>query len=258
VDIGETPETSFALRRFSAFAYRQKTDRGETSYLQILASTKARLGDIVGATEIIGELSGTSADFAHMGIAEEWAWRGSIAEAMTAASQISDTRLRDSTLREIALNRTDKINLSDSLEAINKIDDSPARSEALATLALEQAQNGNPAVFHTLERWHASFEGASEFAKDARGTIAVTYGLLGEFEQARQVLDTLPDPESRTWPLWNLTSFLASRGRTQEAIDLANQEESAQPKLHALLGTAQGILDRVSQPKDSTNESFSK
>jgi hypothetical protein len=52
-------------------------------------------------------------------------------------------------------------------------------------------------------------------------------------------------PESRVWPLWNITSFMVRAGHTQEALALAENQDAAYPKAYALLGTAQGILNHL-------------
>ena len=75
--------------------------------------------------------------------------------------------------------------------------------------------------------------------------IAVTRSVLGDFAGAQEIVRGMREPESRVWPLWNITSMLAEAGRENEAVTIAEDEDSPQPKLYALLGTAQGLLTRA-------------
>jgi tetratricopeptide (TPR) repeat protein len=244
-DIGETPETLLALRRFTALAYSRKVETGDTSLLRELGATEAYLGDVSGAAQIIPELPNGSADLVYMSISQESAQRGSMGEAFAAASKISAPALRDSTLREIAILRRNHGSPNDPFEAIGKMNDPANRDEAIATLALEQAQSEDSAAYQTLQFWQATANDGAEDRGKSRETASVTYGLLGDFASAQRILSSIQEPEARQWPLWNLTRFLVNRGHTQEAVDLANHEQAAYPRIYALLGTAEGILDRV-------------
>jgi tetratricopeptide (TPR) repeat protein len=245
-DIGETPETSLAFRRFYALAYSREAETGDTSLLRDLGDTEAYLGDITGAAQIVQELrGGGSADWVYMSISQARAKRGSMSEALAAVSEISAPGLRDSTLREIAMLRRNDGSPDDSFEAIGKMSDASSRDEAMATLALEQAQSGDGAAYQTLQFWEATTNGGVTDRGKSGETAAVTYGMLGDFASAERILSSIQEPEARQWPLWNLTRFLVNRGHTQEAVDLARHEEAACPRAYALLGIAEGILDRV-------------
>jgi hypothetical protein len=86
---------------------------------------------------------------------------------------------------------------------------------------------------------------AADAPDDVLGTIAVTRALLGDFAGAQQIVQDMTKPESRVWPLWNITSFMVRAGHTQEALALAENQDAAYPKAYALLGTAQGILNHL-------------
>jgi hypothetical protein len=244
-ETGETPETSLALRRFYAFAYSRKVETGDTSLLRDLAETRAHLGDISGAMQIVQELPDGSADLVYMRISEERAQRASMAEAIAAALEISASNLRDLALREIAIARRNDGSLNDSLEVIGKMSEPSDRHDAIAIVALEQAQSQDPTAYQTLQLWEATTGGGTKSFGKSRETAAVTYGLIGDFGSAERILSSIQEPEARQWPLWNLTRLLVNRERTQEAVALAQQEEAALPRAYALLGTAEGILDRV-------------
>lgn len=95
--------------------------------------------------------------------------------------------------------------------------------------------------------WNMAIEAPPDVAEQAVQSIVVARSVLGDFATAEQLVDTMNEPESRIWPLWNLTSMLARAGRTEEALALAEGQDSELPKAYALLGTAQGILDRAKE-----------
>ena len=244
LEMGVTPETSLALQRFSVIAHKKK-EEGDFSFLQHLAATQARIGDVTGAMLIIQELDGSGPDLPLMSLSEQLAQRGFMAEAFAAVARISSPWSKYSALREIAMLRRTDSNLNDSLEAIGKIEKASDRAEALANLALQQAEHHDPGAYLTLQLWYANSSNGPDEEDHARQTVAVTYGLLADFVSAEQIVRAMPNPESRMWPLWNLTAFLAKSGDTQQALNLAQEEEAAYPKAYALLGTAQGILDHI-------------
>jgi len=242
-ETGEMPETSLALRRLYATAYSQNAETSDTNPLRDLAATEARIGNLVDAAEIIPALPRASADFVYMTIAQEIAQHGTLDDALAAVSKISDPGMRNATLREIAIIRRRYTN--DALEAIERMDSASRRAEAITAVALEQAQNGDTTAYQTLQHWQFSTGGDFGERGEAREAAVVTYGLLGDFASAERMLATIEEPESRVWPLWNITHFLVSSGYAVEAFELARQEDAAYPKVYALLGTAMGILDRV-------------
>jgi hypothetical protein len=73
----------------------------------------------------------------------------------------------------------------------------------------------------------------------------VTRAILGDFAGAQQVVREITKPESQAWSLWNITSFMVKAGHKEEALALANNEESAYPRAYALLGSAKGILNQI-------------
>lgn len=249
-EIGETPETSAALSRLSAIAREQENDgRGEL-LLQFLVSLQAQLGDFAGATQTVQEISGGAADWALGSIAEEYAKRGSMMEALGVASRISDSSNREGTVATIATAGRLRGSSDQSLTAIDAIQNSAVRAQGLANLAFDQAQQRDPATYQTLLLWQTATEGGTKASDGARGSAAVTYAMMGDFANAEQVLEQIIKPEGRSWPLWNLTRFLANDGRMQEAVSLAQHEKEPLPKLYGFLGTAEGLLDRIERGKE--------
>jgi len=261
-EIGDTPGALRTLAELSAIAHRYAGPEGNGLLLHLLGCAQAQVGDLVGALQTHEEMVlrsnlGSNSDIVLMTIAEEQAKQGLMADALQSADRISDNNLRSATLREVAIARGTSRTLKDALEAIHRIPNSASRSEAIGALALEQAVAANPAAALTAER-------ALEFANEAgsgsvssdrgREMIAVTRAILGDFAGAEEIIKGMPEPESRVWPLWNLTSMLTEAGRETEALTLAEGENAPLPKLHALLGTAQGLLTRVAS-KERTSAS---
>lgn len=255
-EIGERTEAFRTLDRFSDIVRQNKGAEGNGVFLQQLASAQAQIGDLVGAERTVEEISPGNSDFALMLISQEQAKQGLVIDALANAERICNPAFKTSAFREIAMIRGTHGTLDDALEAIDHIPDPAGRAEALSTLALEQAENENPAAGRTLQE-------ASLFAKqidgdasnEALGTTAVARALLGDLAGAEQMVQEITEPESRVWPLWNITASMVRCGHTQEAISLAENQTTAHAKAYALLGTAQGILDLAeTKEKASTGE----
>ncbi len=245
LEVGETAETSAAASEFSAIARKRKEDGQGELLLQFLAAFQAELGDFSGAMQAVEQISGGAADWARGSIAEEYAKRGSLSEALGVATRISEPSTREGALSTIATAGRRSGNADEPLQAINTIQNPTTRSQALASLALDESRSHDPATYQSLLLWQATTEGGVTASDSARGTVVVTYGMMGDFANANQVLAKITQPEARQWPLWNLTRFLANHGKEQEALSLAEQEKNPLPRLYSILGTAEGILDRI-------------
>jgi len=245
-EIGDTADAFRTLDRFSDIVRKYKSGEGTFLFAQQLASAQAQIGDLVGAQRTIDEMFPGSSDSALMTISNEQAKRGFIVDAMANAERISNPAFKENTLRAIAMIHGTHGSLNDVLEAIDHISQPKDRAEALATLALEQAENDNPAAGRTLEEaWNFAKEMGPDAPDSVLGTIAVTRALLGDFASAQQIVQGMTTPEARVWPLWNITSFMVRAGHKQEAMALAEDQDAAHPKAYALLGTAQGILGHL-------------
>jgi tetratricopeptide (TPR) repeat protein len=255
-EIGDSSGALLTLAELSTIAHRYEGPEGNGLMLQLLACAQAQVGDVVGALRTREEMvPGSNSDIVLMAIAEEQAKQGLMTDALQTAERIAEVNLRSSTLRSIAIARGKHGTLQDAIEAINRIPDSASRSEAIGVLALEQAVVDNPAAALTAQRaLEIANEVSSGSVSSGRGMemIAVTRSVLGDFAGAQEIVRSMPEPESRVWPLWNLTSMLAEAGRENEAVTLAEDEDSPHPKLYALLGTAQGLLTRAASEEQAS------
>jgi hypothetical protein len=252
-EAGDTSDAFVTLGHLDAMA-QQSRETGGVELGEHVAMIRAQLGDVFGGLRALEQdPSSANSPIALMLIAEEQAKNGVSSEALETAARISDPSLRTAALREIAVIRGTHATVNEALDAIERIPQVADRAEALATLALEQAEKKNAAASQTVDVvWKLATEKSEEIDSDhfahpgvVLGEIAVVRAMLGDFAGARQVVETIKQPEGRVWPLWNITSFLVEADRTQDALALADAEEAAYPKSYALLGTAQGILDRV-------------
>jgi len=254
-EIGPTPETISALRTFTTIAFARKQEAGETDYLLQLAETRAQLRDTAGALQIVRMLpKGTSANSIYMAISDEALRHSSVTEALAAALKIAEPSMRDAALLRIADARSSDASLTDAKRAVEKIETAQAKGWAIAQLALEQSRFHDPVAYHTIQFWRETIGDGVGLPASGQDKIVVAYALLADFTSARQMLNTLRDPEDRAWALWNLTGFLVENGRLQEALDLANNESSDHTKVYALLGTATGILDRAESDAQAMDE----
>jgi tetratricopeptide (TPR) repeat protein len=244
-EIGDVSGAYNTLDRFSGIAH-QANNKDE--FLRWLAEAQVQIGDNAGAERTEGEIRGGNYDIALLRTAQTQAAHGLIDEATKGVARMSTSAWKNSALREIAMIQGTHGTLNEALATINLIDEPARRMETLATVALEQADNKNPEAGFTLQ---AATEMASEMGantpENVLGTIAVTHGILGEFAAAERIVSGLTKPESRSWPLWNITSYLAGAGRVQEAVDLAESQDEPEAKTYALLGTSTGIMDRIAE-----------
>jgi tetratricopeptide (TPR) repeat protein len=249
---GNKSDAFITLNQFSEIAHEYKQTEGANHFLEQLAGARAELGDISGAEQAVEENSAGDNDFALMIISQEQAKLGLMVDALESARRISSLGFKTSALREIAMIQGTHGTLNDALEALNLISDPNRRAEAIATLALEQAENNNPAARVTLQvAWNRAREPNADSPISVLTIVAVTRALLHDFVGAQQIVDDMANSESRVWPLWNMTSMLAHQGHKEEALALAHDEVAPYPKTYALLGTAQGILNRADEEEHS-------
>lgn len=197
-EIGDAADAFVTLTRFSEIVRQYKGVEGNSMFLQLLASAQAQVGDLVGAQQTIEEIPTGNSDFAPMTISQEQAKQGFTVDALANAERISSPGFKSSALRQIAMIRGTRGTLSDALEAINRIPNAAGHAEALATLALEQAENENPAAGLTLQAaWKFATQNRADASDDVLATIAVTRALLGDLAGAQQLVQGITKLESR-------------------------------------------------------------
>jgi hypothetical protein len=200
---------------------------------------------------------GSLRDFPLESIVSQQAKNGDGQEALFTVSLMSDQQLKVLAIREISVLEGTSGKPLEGLEAINRIPNPGDRAYILATLALEQAEKDDPAAGRTLLLTvEATDEPEAKVPGLVFGLIAVTRALLKDFSGAQESVANMNEAASRVWPLWNITAMMAKAGDVQRALSLAANEQAAHPKAYALLGTAQGILERAeAEAKAKSNSS---
>jgi len=246
---GDTAGALQILREMRVMAeQRHPPDEG---LLSTLAMGFIQAGDVPEALEIVKRLpSGSNRDIDLMLLSNEMTEKDDIADAEGFASQIADPQLKAHTFQEIANAQAESGRPASAIDTLDNVVDLTQRAEALASLAMEQAQRGDGAAEDTLGRAVAAAREAAPKPPDyVFANIAVTEAILGDFETAKQTVRTL-QPDSRWWALENMTQMLAGSGDLGGALQLAADETNAYPKACALLGAANAMLAQLHANKN--------
>jgi tetratricopeptide (TPR) repeat protein len=248
--VGESAAAYATLDEFSRIIeQRHPADQG---LLSTLAMGYAGIGDTTSALHTVETLApGSNRDICLMTISSQLMKNDDVADAEEIASRISDPQLKAHAFQEIAISESGSGRPASAIETADKIPNLAGRAEALAYLALEQAQKGDPATGDTLRRAVAAATQATPKPPDhVFAAIAVTEAMLGDFDTAEQTVRPL-SCDARPWAWWNIAAMMANAGDLSGAVEVAAQEEDPHSKAYALLGSANGILDRLRSTAES-------
>jgi len=250
VKAGDTSAGYAILAEFRSIVEQQQPpDPGQ---LSVLAMGYVQVGDSTAALGVAKTLpAGSNRDICLMSVSIQLSKAGDLADAEETASGISDAHLQTVAFNGIAEFEAESDRPTSAIDVITKITNFEGRAEALASLALEQAKRGDDAAAFTLGLASSAAEQSKTVPDHVFEFNAVSHAILGEFATADQIVKALP-AEARTWPWWNITEMMVEAGKLDEAIDLASDEDDAQPKAYALLGTANGILARLKREAENS------
>lgn len=254
VEAGETSAGYAALDAFREIVEQQHPpDQGQ---LSALVMAYVQTGDSASALRMLDRLAPGSPNrnICLMTVSIRLSKQGDLADAEATAAEISDIHLRTLAFNGIAEFEAESDRPTSAIDVITKITNSEGRAEALASLALEQAERGDDAATFTLELASRASEESKNAPQHVFEFIAVAHAILGEFSAAENIVKTLPS-EARTWPWWNITAMMVGAGKINEAASLASDENDAQAKAYALLGTANGILDLLKREAENSQSS---
>jgi hypothetical protein len=130
-----------------------------------------------------------------------------------------------------------------TIDQIRAMQPGASRAHAFAQLAMQQATHKDPAAPVTVTLAQEDARVTADVAPTTLEMIAVTRGSTGDLPGALSVVNQL-DPESRAWPLWNLTGMMVHAGQRNEALAIARSQESRTARAYALLGIASALLDK--------------
>ena len=217
---------------------------------------------ITQSIEIERDASSTREDaLAH--IATQMAKYGKLEGALAVAQDIESFYARRDALVNIAVQTAKRGKPEEALVVARDIDDSQIRGNALANIASylteEQLQE---AV--TMAQGIENHFGSSEIRNRALASIATQAAKCGKLEEALEIT------QRRTYILVNVAQWLAERGETEGALDVAQGIEGHSSRAGALACIAthlsgkaqvqvlQDTLAEVRDIKDSHEDSYSK
>jgi len=246
-EIGNRSAALMTLDRYSQIAMKGETPVEKQNLIKQLAIGQAGIGDFFLATETAMQLPhGDSHDAAFFSIAIDQAKGGDSSGAVSAAASIGRDDLREIAFGEIANRQYASGDFVGSHETLQLLAGDEQRAIWFANLALEQADKGDPNADSTLQKaLEAAHKAGDNNSPRLTELIAVGRALLGDTLGAREMVADMKNPETRVWPLWNLTEIMAKSGDLQGALSLAENETDPYPKTFALLGTAKGLLDQI-------------
>jgi hypothetical protein len=244
------------VERIAAMAKHEKDPTQKQFLVRDLAMAQANIGDTSDAVRTIAALpKGSDRDSVLLVIVENLMKHGDKEQALEIANTMSSETMRAIAQRGIASHVAESGNDSGALSVVEATPRQEDRAYGLASLALEQAEKGDPAASNTVElAWQACQSGSGKTRDDALGVIAVTRGILGDFNGALAISQKL-NKEERVWPIWNLTEFMVYAGKKQKALEFARSQKVAQAKLFGLLGVARAIVAPQVDPESSPTDS---
>lgn len=211
--------------------------------LYTLVGAKASLGELSSAVETANELEpGQWRDSAFLIIAGERTRLGDPLSAVDEAVGIAYDSWRSTSLRGVADALAARGDYVQALSTIDLIQGAGERAYSLSELALEQSEKDSQSARLIVQlAWEAALNAGDETKPYVFGQIAVARANLGDYSGALEVLPRLTDNE-KAWVLDNVAAMLVEAGKKTEAIALAEGEDSAYPKAHALLGIARQLV----------------
>src|SRR5437762_11605818 len=140
-EVGETTAASSSLH--DLYREIEERDNPDQGFHSILASAFAQIGEITSALDIIKTLpSGSNRDICLMNVASQLAKKNDIADAEEIASRILDPQLKTSAFQGIGEVEAESGRPRSAIDVTEKIPNLPGKADALAHLALEQAEKG--------------------------------------------------------------------------------------------------------------------
>jgi hypothetical protein len=251
-EAGDTATAYAVLDKFNSLIHeRHPADQG---LLSTLAMGYANLGDTTNSLQTVEALTpGSNRDICLMTISGQLMKKNDAADAEEVISHISDPELKAHAFQEIAISQAGSGRPGPALEVLEKIPNLAARADALAVLALEQAEQDDNAASETLGRAVTTANKSTPKPPEhVFATIAVVEAILGDFDKAQATVRPLSS-EARPWAWWNITEMMVNTGDLSSALKIAAEEKDPHAKAYALLGSANGIIDQL-RSKDESKE----
>jgi tetratricopeptide (TPR) repeat protein len=237
--------------RIRDLADEERHPEEKSMLLRDLAVAQADIGDFSAARDIgEGLQPGNSRDSVFEIIAMQQSAQGDPHGALDVVAKISYEPWRFACLRTIADALAESGNYTEALLTVKSIPAGKNRAYALAELALEQAKKNDRTASLTADlAWEEALSAKKEMDPGVFQFIAVTRGYLGDFQNAIDIISSL-DAKSKPWPLWNLTEMMLEAGQKEQALTLAEMQDTPHARAYALLGIAAHELEEIDHPKN--------
>lgn len=254
--IGDHNAAMATLDRYSQIANEEESLAEKQPLLTSRAIGLAQIGEIELALELASQFqAGNGHDQVYMLIAEAQAKGGDLEGAAASAATIRDDNLREVSLGNLAIQQAAAGDFAASSETLTRVG-APAQAMVFVSHALQQADNGQPsAASQALQMaLDAANKAGDKLHPKFIEYVAVTRALLGDISGAQQMIVEMKDPESKVWPLWNLTEIMVRSGDLNGALTLAESQTEAHPKSYALFGTATALFHQIEAENGKSGE----
>lgn len=245
--IGDRAGALATVERVRTLAAATEDETWKEIILQRLAIAQADMGDTSLALQTVQELLPHHfRDSSLFQIAAQEAERQDFHAALEISAAITERLWRCQALLRIAESRAGAGDLPAALETAESVPDNGCRAEALERIAFLLAERGDPQASTVIElALNSAKESRDKIPSHVFEFLAVARARLGDIAEAMEILGDLKAAKARSWPLWNLTEFMVTRGDAAGALALAEHETAPLAKTYALLGTAQGMLRQL-------------
>lgn len=217
-----------------------QSERNKAFVISPVVEALVYLGDVATARELA---DGMEAEENRLGLYERIARAhirgGNLQLALTLAADLPDSDSRERLYGEIAMVYLWQRKTTEVLQLAGRMQEGPWKARLLTGMALrlgglEFLQQARRIV----EAMEAGTEKDSVVPHVARVLIR-----FGDVTAAHQLVESLGDSPQKETVIQHVANAQASAGDWQRALDWARRQESVSARVHALLGTVNGILN---------------
>ena len=228
-------------------AARIKGQSQKDEALRSIARAQATAGDIQGALLTTNSIrSENEKNSALRGIAAAQAKAGDRQGAMQTANRIQGKESQDEALVDIAAAQAGSGNVKEARETFQLINQEGNKVRVLHRIAVSQARAGDiQGAFDTLVTIQEDKLGIERAKQDVIAPLSET----GDITRALQLASTLLVNVEKAKALRVIARAHAKKAQPREVLAWIHQETAPLPKAYALLGAAEGILERTDPRK---------
>lgn len=212
-----------------------------------LAYSQAAIGEVASAESTIRELNpGQQRQGVEMMIALQRTKQGDPLAVIDDVMAFSYEPLKDISLSVIATTLWKSGNYVRAISTLERIAGIGERADAMAKLALEQAEEGDSTAPLTAElACDLVAKGGHDVKPYVLEEIAATREFLGDYASALETISKLSDVD-KVWPLRTLMGIWVKGGKESDALQLADSEPPS-VRIHLLLEIAVQAIENENQ-----------